>query len=447
MDLLIAWERQTAWLTARVQPALIAVGRTVETAAEQARHRAESIDMPIRAAFAEIAAAIRIPELTAQDRLLTARTLTGDLTAVLEALTAGEITFQHAFVIVQTTASLTAQQQIWVADQVLPAARHQTVAQLRRCLRRAILIVEPRTAAARAKKAHKERTLEWWPLPDGMACLRLTATATEVMAAYTAADTLARTMRHEADPGAEKIPLDALRSDALIALICGTPQARAATTITHVSLTIDLPTLLGLRERPAELAGYGPLPTELARILAADGKWRRLIHDPHTGRLLDLGHTTYQPSAALTRHIQARDGSCAFPTCNRTAAGSDLDHTRKYAPNHPGGGRTDADNLGPLCKTHHRLKHESPWTLRRDPGTCLATWTSATGHQYPVAAHDYTHYDDHDLPPEPDIPADAELRDQGNWHVNDDFHQLPDPIAPMDDLSYEQEPDDEYALV
>ena len=410
--------------------------------------------MPIRAAFAEIAAALRIPELTAQDRLLTARTLTGDLTAVLDVLTAGEITFQHAYVIVEATASLTPQQQTWVADRVLPAARHQTVAQLRRCLRRAILIVQPLTAAARTKKAHQDRTLEWWPLPDGMACLRLTATATEVMAAYGAADTLAHAMRRGQAPGTEKIPLDALRSDALIALICGTPATRAATTVTNVNLTMDLPTLLGLRERPGELAGYGPLPAELARMLAADGKWRRLIHDPFTGALLDLGHTRYEPSAELTRYIQARDPNCAFPTCNRAAIHSDLDHTKPYQPDHPDGGRTDANNLGPLCKTHHRLKHETPWTLRRDPHTSQATWTSTTGHHYPVTAHDYTHYDNHydntDLPPEPDIGDDDQLGDTshhrpgltdlGNWFIPDNPDQLPDPIAPTDEMSYELEP-------
>jgi hypothetical protein len=70
-----------------------------------------------------------------------------------------------------------------------------------------------------------------------------------------------------------------------------------------VTTTLHLPTLLGLQEHPGELAGYGPLPPDLARELAADAKWRRLIYEPHTGRLLDLGHTSYQPSETLARHV------------------------------------------------------------------------------------------------------------------------------------------------
>ena len=59
-----------------------------------------------------------------------------------------------------------------------------------------------------------------------------------------------------------------------------------------VSLTIDLPTLLGLANNPGELQGYGAIPASVARTLAADGKWRRFITDPTSGELLDCGRET-----------------------------------------------------------------------------------------------------------------------------------------------------------
>jgi len=73
------------------------------------------------------------------------------------------------------------------------------------------------------------------------------------------------------------------------------------------------PPCLGLQDNPGELAGYGPLPAPLARTLAADGRWRRMIVEPQTGALIDLGHRSYQPSAELARFVKTRDRSCIFP--------------------------------------------------------------------------------------------------------------------------------------
>ena len=101
--------------------------------------------------------------------------------------------------------------------------------------------------------------------------------------------------------------IDALRSDALVALIT---QGAAIVKPPAVIVTVDLPTLLGLQDNPAELAGYGPIPAELARTLAADGRWRRMILEPQTGDLLDLGHTSYKPTADLSRFVKTRDRQC-----------------------------------------------------------------------------------------------------------------------------------------
>ena len=454
VDLLVAWERQTAWLVARTQPALVAVGATVEALADAALTQQDSIDMPIRAAFAEIAAAVRISEDSAQDRLRIARALAGELAAVFDVLAAGEITFAHARAIYEATYLLTPDQQAWVAGRVLPAARRQTVSQLRRSLRRAVLTVEPRSAAARAKRAHQDRNLTWWTRPDGMAELRLIASATDVMAAYHAADTLAKSKRRDQPRRGQDgwQPLDALRSDALVALVTGREPGSAGGSQVEVHVTIDLATLLGLRDNPAELAGYGPFPASLARIIAADGKWRRLIYDRQNGALLDLGHTRYEAGAELARYVRTRDSVCAFPTCNRSAGSCDLDHTRPYTPQAPGG-RTDRNNLGAVCGSHHRLKHETPWTLRRDPTTEEATWESATGHEYPVPHTDHRPFESADLPAEPAPWMDSSLPGfdatpniddlddlddldllaaEGVWLPSDESEWLNDPAAPTD---------------
>ena len=446
VDLLIAWEYQTRWMAAHTQPLLVAVGGAVEALAEAGLQSVDSCDMPIRAAHAEIAAALLITEVTASVKLDTARILTAELPAVLAALAAGHLTCGHVNALIETTENLSADKRQWVVDKVLPAARRQTISQFRRCLRRAVLTVEPRTAATRAKQAHAKRSLEWWPLPDGMAELRLIASATDVMAVYGAADRLAKDERQTQTPGVVRTPIDALRADALIALATGLVAGAGRKVL--VNVTIDLPTLLGMRDRPGELTGYGPIPAALARALAADGRWRRLVHDPFSGALLDLGHTTYKPSAPLTRYIRARDQTCAFPTCNRIALNSDLDHTRRYQPDDPAGGRTDRNNLGALCESHHRLKHETNWTLKRDPDTSLAVWSSATGHEYPVAHADYIGYSDSDIPEEADFWCEETPEIHLGFFLSlrpgrvNDLDQLPDPVAPMSRLPY----DDLYAV-
>lgn len=126
--------------------------------------------------------------------------------------------------------------------------------------------------------------------------------------------------------------------------------------------------------RTRELTGYGPIPASLARALAADGEWRRLVTDPLTSSLLDYGRTTNVPPAALVDFIVARDGTCRLPRCHLPAYSCDLDHEVPWDE----GGSTDPANVGALCRRHHRLKTHTSWKLVRHPDASV-TWTSPSG--------------------------------------------------------------------
>ncbi len=436
VDLLAALERQSAWLAAWTMPILAGVGDRAQAAVKAGGGSGAGSDLSARAAHTEIAVTLRVSESVAANRLLAARDLTRDLPAVHAALAAGEISLWHAVAISDSTLSLTVEQRRWVADRILSRARRQTVTQLRRCLRRAVLHVAPEQAADRAAKANAERKVDFWPLPDGMAELRLIASASEVLKVYGTIDTLAHQHARGHPVGSPGwMPIAARRADALIDLILGTGTDRPGTIKTTLELTMDLPTLLGVRDNPAELTGYGPLPAPLARALAGDASWRRLIYEPLTGRLLDLGHTSHDPSEPLARHIRARERVCSVPTCNRPARRCHLNHARPYNPNDPNGGRTDAVNCGPLCGSHHRLKHETDWTLQRNPHTGDATWTTPTGHQHPLEPHDYRPLPMDDLPAEPGPLPQPEFlarptpdqEQHGTWYITDDPDAIPDP--------------------
>jgi hypothetical protein len=157
----------------------------------------------------------------------------------------------------------------------------------------------------------------------------------------------------------------------------------------EVRITVNASTLIGLDDQPAHLDGHGPIDAVRARALAAGGVWRRLVTDPVTHRLLDVGRERYRPPVALDEFVRTRDGTCVAPGCTVPACRCELDHTEEFHP--PPGtdpddpdappGRTDADNLGPVCHRHHRLKTDGGFRLRQIEAG-LFEWITPTGHRY-----------------------------------------------------------------
>ena len=133
----------------------------------------------------------------------------------------------------------------------------------------------------------------------------------------------------------------------------------------EINVLVTLSTLLGLAQDPGHVPGLGPIHPEVARELAADGKWRVWITDPATGRVVATGSRGYTPSAALARLIRAREPTCRMPGCNRQSVNCDLDHTVPY-PGEPG---TTAANLGPLCRRDHNLKTHHGFDLVNNFGS------------------------------------------------------------------------------
>ncbi|HEY8717835.1 DUF222 domain-containing protein, partial [Pengzhenrongella sp.] len=148
----------------------------------------------------------------------------------------------------------------------------------------------------------------------------------------------------------------------------------------RIDVTVSLATLLGLDEDPAQLAGYGAITAQTARRLAANGTWRRLVTDPQTGTVLDVGKTRYRPPADLAEIIRARDPYCVSPICNATSRTCDLDHRVPFNPD-GSGGATSTENIFPACRRDHLLKTHAGWTYDRDEDGTI-TWTTPTGHTY-----------------------------------------------------------------
>ena len=112
------------------------------------------------------------------------------------------------------------------------------------------------------------------------------------------------------------------------------------------------------------------VPALTAWALAVGGTWRRLVTDPASGVVIDVGRTRYRPPAGLADLVRARDRACVFPTCQTPAERCDIDHLTAWSQ----GGTTSLDNLTTLCEAHHRLKHTPGWALTRDQASGILSW-------------------------------------------------------------------------
>jgi hypothetical protein len=126
--------------------------------------------------------------------------------------------------------------------------------------------------------------------------------------------------------------------------------------------------------------------------------------------VIDLNAVLSAPGYAvpdrIREHVILRDRTCVFPWCGRPARGCDADHVIEYdhdadTDGRPQPGPTSTENLGALCRFHHRLKTFTAWTYRMTaPG--IFEWTSPHGHRYRRGPDGTTALD----PPEPPEPPD-----------------------------------------
>lgn len=387
IDYLTALERQTAWLQALMQRAIIAVaGNDPSVASGQ-----EPFFGVDEAEREDVSTALRLSAGTAQSRIDVARTLLNHLPNTCSALATGDISLAHANVIAKETAAairdgLTDYQIFEVEQRAIAHAEFHTPAQVANQVRTSLARIAPETFEDTVARAHETRRVSCYNDSDGMSTVVAILPAADAQVVMNAIESFIRLTSAEFEnKDGSAGPKDARstdmkRADALTAITAASLSSSPATPHRRpisINVTIDLPTLLGMAENPGQLAGYGAIPASVARELASDGKWKRFITDPQTGNLLDYGRESYEPPQALKDFLIARDRTCRFPGCRRSAALSDLDHAQSWDE----GGSTSAENLGALCRRHHRLKTHDGWSVTSNSdGSC--TWISPLGKKF-----------------------------------------------------------------
>ena len=398
IDYLAALERQSSWLQAAMQRAIVAVAGIHEGKSDGPFTGVDEAERE------DVSSALRLSAGTAQMRIDVARTLVNHLPNTCSALATGELSAAHATVIARETAAairdgLSEFAIFSIEEKAIAHAEFHTPSQVALQVRSAIAKFAPATFEEVVEKARDSRRVSCYNDVDGMSTVVAILPAEDAQTVMKAIEafivkgaSIFKFSGDSVDAGNSDVrnsdvrSADMKRADALTSLAGFALAASSQDIELHrrpitVNVTIDLPTLLGLSENPGQLAGYGAIPASVARALASDGKWKRFITDPQTGALLDYGRETYQPPQALIDFLIARDRTCRFPGCRRSAALSDLDHAQSWDE----GGTTSLDNLGALCRRHHVLKTHGGWSIEsRADGSC--TWTSPLGKIYQTPA-------------------------------------------------------------
>lgn len=132
------------------------------------------------------------------------------------------------------------------------------------------------------------------------------------------------------------------------------------------------PELVGVLDGSTPPVAGGPpaewaIPVELPAPVVARLAGRADVHGIvlwngfvlHAPGIVDLGRSTRVANRAQRRVLRALYGTCAVPDCAARFDDCRIHHVVWWRH----GGRTDLDNLLPLCSLHHHAVHDDGWQL------------------------------------------------------------------------------------
>lgn len=355
----------------------------------------------------------RLAPAASRARVVLARRLAGR-PAVEAALTAGEISVDHARVVTNALEELAAADSTLAADAeepLLAAARQLDPVRLRREIAHARHALAPEAAAVADETRHHRRHLDVATTFDGMVAVNgllspeggeLLMTALTPLSGPAGPDDVRTPGQRRADALADlchgqldRAQLPTVSGDrphltVLVSLPALTrPSTTGIPTLTRLTATpTGSPGPTGVRgqentagsavavDQPGWWGGVGRsdraitgeatwgavLAPDAVRRIACDASVVRVVLDP-VGQPLDVGRRTRVVPPAIRTALAVRDRGCVYPGCDRCPQWTDAHHVRHWAD----GGSTSLDNLVLLCRYHHRAVHEGRASLPDAP--------------------------------------------------------------------------------
>jgi len=326
-------------------------------------------------ASVEVAAALHLTRRSAERTVDLALSLRERLPQVWKTLQSGLIDMARARVIDEETSGVDRETARMVATRVLEAASTLTTGQLRARIQRLVLETDPESAQQRYEDAVADRALIRDANPDGTANLRgVQLPPHKAGTAMARINQYARKLKMAGDSRS----IDQIRADVFLDLLNGKELADQGSKGV-VDITVTLKTLAELSDTPGDLAGYGPVIADIARQVTQsqqNSEWRTTVTN-ESGDIIHVGTTSRRPTLTMKRLIHAQHRRCVHPGCRIPAINCDIDHRIAVID----GGPTCLCNLAPLCRHHHRAKHEGRWTYVLDAGPQYR-WISPLAHHY-----------------------------------------------------------------
>ncbi len=250
--------------------------------------------------------------------------------------------------------------------------------------RRLVMAADPHAAYERTVRAREDRSVTFSPELDAMASLTVYGPAEQVASAFRRLDDQATARRADGDPRTIRqlvadLAIEALTGERVSA--DGTSAVRA-----EIGVVMRPESLFSADTAPATLAGYGPIPAELARRLAASDAAgaRRFCPAPDGERLTGSDPRARRFNAAVRRLVRTVDGQCQRPWCDCRIR--DVDHAVPYAR----GGPSTPQNAQGVCQADNLAKEGPGWRVTPVDGEGPADealaravrWRTPTGHTY-----------------------------------------------------------------
>jgi len=235
--------------------------------------------------------------------------------------------------------------------------------------------LDPHAVVDRAARAHEDRTVTIRPAPDTMTYLTALLPVAQGVSIYAA-------LKREADVCCDRRSRGQVMADSLVERVTGRPADQPVPV--SVNVVISDQALVGVEDATAVIAGYGSVPSALARNLIADAvadqrshaTLRRLYATPATGALVALESRARVFPKGLADFIGLRDQRCRTPYCD-----APIRH-RDHAKPHRKGGTTSAVNGLGLCERCNYVKESDGWIVTStttENGTHTAEFTTPTG--------------------------------------------------------------------
>jgi len=321
----------------------------------------------------EVGLELRMTRHTAESYVDLADALVTRLPRTLAEIEAGNTDLDKARKVHEITAPLSDEQCRRLDARLAPRLAGKDGTQIRRAARDLVHQIDGAGANERAQKRREDRKVRILHEEDAMATLLAYLPAETAAAIYARIDAIAKRRKQDGD----ERTLEQLRADTLSDLLLGVDHSDVLATI---FLHVPIGTALGVTEHGAFLEGHGPVPGAIAREILNDPRsvWKKVITDPASGAVLDVGRTTRRPPAAVKDLVRARDREGGMPHCHRPAHHSQLDHTQRWRDN----GTTSVGNLHALCQHDNLLREKPGWDVAYDDATAETTITTPAGHTF-----------------------------------------------------------------